>query len=89
MSMLFDVYMVHMVGSHTQHALYTLLPSGKGMGIGVISVLECEFFMKLNDCGHLVNFNKLDEEITAEETEQWKLFTQFELIKLLGESKNV
>lgn len=84
MSMLFDVYLVHFVASQSQRSFLVLLPSGKGMGLDDISTLENQFFERCHDLGYLVNFNKLTDEITAEERDQLYLFSNFELQQIRG-----
>lgn len=83
MSMLFDVYLVHIVASQSQNSFFVLLPADKGMGIDDISSLEYQFFQRWKDLGHLVNFNKLADEITAEECDGLQLLSrsEFQLIR--------
>lgn len=84
MSMLFDVYLVHFVASQSQTTFLVLLPSGKGMGLDDISTLENQFYERCHDLGYVVNFNKLTDEITAEEHDQLHLFSNFELQQIRG-----
>lgn len=84
MSMLFDVYLVHIAASQSQRSFFVLLPADKGMGIDDISTLENQFYEHCHDLGYLVNFNKLTDEITAEEHDQLHLFSNFELQQIRG-----
>lgn len=79
MSMLFDVYLVHIAASQSQRSYFVLLPADKGMGVDDISALENQFFRTRNDLGYLVNFNKLTDEITAEESDCLRLLSRSEL----------
>ena len=84
MSMLFDVYLVHFVASQSQRSFFVLLPADKGMGIDDISALEHQFFQRWKDLGHIVNFNKLTDEITAEESDGLRLLSRSELQQIRG-----
>lgn len=84
MSMLFDVYLVHIAASQSQRSFFVLLPADKGMGIDDISALEHQFFQRWKDLGHLVNFNKLIDEITAEGRDCLRLLSRFELQQIRG-----
>lgn len=79
MSMLFDVYLVHFVASQSQGTFLVLLPSGKGMGLDDISTLENQFYERCHDLGYVVNFNKLTDEIAAQESDGLRLLSRSEL----------
>lgn len=79
MSMLFDVYLVHFVASQSQRSFFVLLPADKGMGIDDISTLENQFYEHCHDLGYLVNFNKLTDEIAAQESDGLRLLSRSEL----------
>lgn len=79
MSMLFDVYLVHIAASQSQRSFFVLLPADKGMGIDDLSTLEHQFFQRWKDLGHLVNFNKLTDEIAAQESDGLRLLSRSEL----------
>lgn len=84
MSMLFDVYLVHIAASQSQRSFFVLLPADKGMGVDDISALENQFFRTRNDLGHLVNFNKLTNKIIAEECDCLILLTVSEFLLIRG-----
>ena len=84
MSMLFDVYLVHIASDQRQYSFFVLLPEGKGMGIDDIYSLESQFIKRRNDLGYLVNFNKLTDEITAKEIDMCKLLSFGELRRIRG-----
>ncbi|WVX98372.1 hypothetical protein PLAPEKGO_00073 [Klebsiella phage KP6] len=79
MSMLFDVYLVHIAASQSQRSFFVLLPADKGMGIDDISTLENQFYEHCHDLGYLVNFNKLTDEIAAQEIDGLRLLSRSEL----------
>ncbi|CAD5240464.1 hypothetical protein NBNDMPCG_00021 [Klebsiella phage vB_KqM-Westerburg] len=79
MSMLFDVYLVHIAASQSQRSFFVLLPADKGMGIDDISTLENQFYEHCHDLGYLVNFNKLKDEIAAQESDGLRLLSRSEL----------
>lgn len=79
MSMLFDVYLVHIAASQSQRSFFVLLPADKGMGIDDISTLENQFYEHCHDLGYLVNFNKLTDGIAAQESDGLRLLSRSEL----------
>ncbi|UJD04796.1 hypothetical protein PWKp5_00053 [Klebsiella phage PWKp5] len=79
MSMLFGVYLVHIAASQSQRSFFVLLPADKGMGIDDISTLENQFYEHCHDLGYLVNFNKLTDEIAAQESDGLRLLSRSEL----------